>query len=244
MVITSLDNKKIKKYANLNNSKNRYEEGLFIVEGMHLCQEANNEGILIDILTLEDNQLNFDYSGEITYVTSKILNRISSLKSDCKIIGICQIKMNKKIVGDHLLLLDGIQDPGNLGTIIRSACAFNVDTIILSSDCVDIYNEKVLRSTQGMLFHMNIVYMPLKDVILKLKEQGYKILGTNVRNGVNIKTINVSKYCLIMGNEGRGVSEEIQEMCDTNIYIKMNQKCESLNVAVATSILLYELGEK
>ena len=146
------------------------------------------------------------------------------------------------ITGNHILILDDIADPGNLGTIIRSSCAFNVDTIILSTNSVDIYNDKVLRSTQGMIFNMNIIYCDLEDIIPKLRDNGYLILGTNVNNGVDVRTVKVSKYALIMGNEGHGVGENIQNMCDKNLYIAMNFDCESLNVAVATSILLYELN--
>ena len=241
MVITSLDNKKIKKYASLKNSKNRYSEKLFLVEGMHLCEEAYKSGKLIDILVLEDTKLTFDYDKEITYVSMNVLKKVSNLVNP-SIIGICKIIDNKEISGNHLLILDDVRDPGNLGTIIRSSKAFNIDTIILSTNSVDIYNDKVLRSTEGMIFNMNIVYSDLESIIPKLKSDGYTILGTDVRYGVDVRDINISKYALIMGNEGNGVSENIKEMCDKNLYIKMNKGCESLNVAVATSILLYELN--
>ncbi len=138
-------------------------------------------------------------------------------------------------------MLDDIGDPGNIGTIIRSAKAFNIDTIILSNNSVDIYNEKVLRSTQGMIFNINIVYADLMETILTLRDRGYLILGTNVNNGVDVREVKTSKFALIMGNEGKGVHKEIQDMCDKNLCIKMNSSCESLNVGVATSILLYEL---
>jgi len=241
MVITSVDNKKIKKYASLKNSKNRYSEKLFLVEGMHLCEEAYKSGMLIDILVLEDTKLTFDYDKEITYVSMNVLKKVSNLVNP-NIIGICKIIDNKEISGNHLLILDDVRDPGNLGTIIRSSKAFNVDTIILSTNSVDIYNDKVLRSTEGMIFNMNIVYSDLESIIPKLKSDGYTILGTDVKSGVDVRDINISKYALIMGNEGNGVSENIKKLCDKNLYIKMNKGCESLNVAVATSILLYEIN--
>ena len=242
MLITSLDNKKIKKYASLKNSKERKEEGMFLVEGMHLCMEAYKAGILLDILLLEKEELEFSCNIEITYVTSNILKKLSALTNPSKVIGVCKINENKEIRGNHLLILDNIGDPGNIGTIIRSSNAFNVDTIILSTNSVDIYNDKVLRSTQGMLFKMNIVYYDLVTLIPKLKEMGYDILGTDVNNGVDVRNIKTNKYALIMGNEGHGVSENIKALCDKNLYISMNKNCESLNVAVATSILLYELN--
>ena len=242
MLITSTDNKKIKKYVSLKNSKSRKVEGLFLVEGMHMCYEANKSGLLVDILVLENTELSFDYSNEITYVTENVMKKVSNLSNPTTVIGICKILDNENIIGNHILLLDEVSDPGNIGTIIRSASAFNVDTIILSNNSVDIYNDKVLRSTQGMIFNMNIIYGDLLDIIPKLRDNGYTILGTNVNNGEDARNIKVSKYALIMGNEGRGVQEEIQNMCDKNLYINMNPNCESLNVGVATSILLYELN--
>jgi len=244
MVINSLDNKKIKKYASLKTNKGRIEHGLFLVEGMHLVEEAFKHNLLVDILLLEGDSLSFETNLEITYVTESILKKVSNLINYSNVIGICKTFNNKEIIGDKILLLDNIQDPGNLGTIIRSACAFNIDTIVLSNDTVDLYNDKVIRSTQGMLFHMNIVSHNLMDLIPKLKENGYMILGTNVHNGTLVSDVNPSKYALIMGNEGHGVKEEISVMCDKNLYIKMNKNCESLNVGVATSILLYELNKR
>lgn len=241
MIITSLDNKKIKKYILLKNSRERKKEGLFLVEGMHLCIEANKYDLLEDILLLEGSELPFEYNKEITYVTESILKKVSTLTNPSNIIGVCKIKNNKNIIGNRLLLLDDIQDPGNLGTIIRSSNAFNIDTIILSNNSVDIYNDKVLRASQGMIFKMNIFYDDLEDIINKLKKDNYPILGTDVNCGNDVHNKKYSKFALIMGNEGHGISDKIKKMCDENLYIKMNSDCESLNVAVATSILLYEL---
>ncbi len=242
MLITSVDNKKIKDYVSLKTSKGRKEKGLFLVEGSHLCEEAEKSGLLQELLVLDKMKLEFDTNKEIIYVTENVMKKISNLTNIPMVIGVCKIKENKKIEGNHILLLDNIQDPGNIGTIIRSAKAFNVDTIVLSDDSVDIYNDKVLRSTQGMLFHSNIIYDNLTNVINKLKKENYLILGTDVNNGTDVRDIKVDKYALIMGNEGHGVRKEIKEICDKNLYIKMNNSCESLNVAVATSILLYELN--
>ena len=242
MLITSLDNKKIKKYLSLKNSKDRKKEGLFLVEGMHLCMEAKKYGVLLDILLLDGEELEFSYDKEITYVNENILKKISMLTNYSIVIGICKMIEKNEIKGNHLLILDDVQDPGNVGTIIRSSKAFNVDTIILSTNSVDIYNDKVLRSTQGMIFDMNIIYADLENILPLLKKDGYLILGTDVKTGIDVRDINISKYALIMGNEGHGVSEKIKELCDKNLYIKMNNTCESLNVAVATSILLYELN--
>ena len=241
MLITSVSNSKIKKYVSLKIRKNRNSEKLFLVEGMHLCMEASRCGLLEDVLLLKDSELEFSYNKEITYVTSNVMKKVSSLTNIPNIIGVCKLLNNNEIKGDKLLLLDNISDPGNLGTIIRSSCAFNIDTIILSKNSVDIYNDKVLRSTQGMIFKMNIIYCDLVSVIKELKKNNYVILGTNVNGGSLVRDVKYSKFALIMGNEGKGVSEDVKALCDKDLYIKMNRNCESLNVAVATSILLYEL---
>ena len=241
-VITSLDNKRIKNYAKLLNKKYRDEEGMFLVEGEHLVIEASKAGCLIEVIKCEDYEMDFDVT--TTLVTYEVIKKLSNTLNPQKVIGVCK-KLEDKEIGNKVLLLEDIQDPGNLGTIIRSSLAFNVDTIILSENTVDLYNPKVLRATQGMHFHINIISMPSVEAVNLLKENNYLILGTNVVNGTDIRDIDDSlkeKFCLIMGNEGNGVRQEIQDMCDKNLYIKTNEKLESLNVGVACSILLYELG--
>ena len=170
------------------------------------------------------------------------MKKLSSLTTPPGVIGVCK-KLKEKDLTGNILILDGVQDPGNLGTIIRSAVAFNVDTIITSDDTVDLYNEKVLRATQGMIFHINIIRGKLVPIIEKLKEDGYKIYVTDVTSGRDIKNINSSeRIALVMGSEGNGVRDEVKMLSDDIVHIHMNEKVESLNVAVATSILLYEIG--
>ena len=243
MLITSLDNKKIKLYTSLNDSRNRNINKLFLVLGEHLVKEAISVNNLVDILVLENYRLDFDVNMEITYVTESIMKKISKMPSIPKVIGVCKIIDNNNLSGNRVLLLDNIQDPGNLGTIIRSGVAFNIDTIVLSNDTVDLYNDKVIRSTQGLIFHTNIIRRNLVEVINDLKKKNYDILGTNVHNGTNLSEVKTNKFALLMGNEGQGLKKELQDMCDKNIYISMNNNCESLNVAVATSIILYELNK-
>lgn len=242
MLITSLENKKIKKYFTLKTAKGRKKEQLFLIEGMHMCYEAFKNNLLVDILVLENTNISFNYESEITYVNENILKKLSSLNTPSNVIGVCKMIENNEIVGNHILILDDVSDPGNIGTIIRSSKAFNIDTIILSTNSVDIYNDKVLRSTEGMIFNMNIMYGNLESIIPELQEDGFTILGTDVNDGFDVRNIKVDKYALIMGNEGHGVSDNIKKLCDKNLYIKMNPDCESLNVGVATSILLYELN--
>ena len=243
MLITSLDNDRIKGYIKLKERKYRKKINTFIVEGLHSVLEAYKTGSIIELILEKDEVLPFDLP--CVYVTNEIINKISSLETPSNIMALCKINNDNVELGNKILLLDNLQDPGNLGTIIRSAVAFNVDSIVLSPDCVDVYNPKVLRSTQGMIFHLNIIIKKLDEIIPKLKEDGYKIIGTKVTHGKDIKESKTySHYAIILGNEGTGIKEEILSLCDEYIYIKMNEKCESLNVGVAGSIILYELNNK
>lgn len=242
MLYTSIENKKIKDIKKLNQKKYRDKTGQFLVEGSHLVLEAFKSGNLNELI-LEQDEL-FPLDIETMYVTNDLLYYISDVETPQHVMGICRKMDEKKELGNRLLVLDGIQDPGNLGTIIRSAVAFNVDTIVLGKGTVDLYNPKVVRSSQGMMFHINIIERDLQEFLPKLKEEQYQILGTRVTHGKSLKNIEKkSKSAIIMGNEGNGMSEEIMRYCDDFIYIDMNSACESLNVGVATSIILYELDK-
>jgi len=238
-VITSLDNKRIKNLAKLLNKKYRDETGMFLVEGEHLVIEAKRAGSLIEVIKCEDYEMDFDVT--TTLVTYDVIKKLSNTLNPQKVIGVCK-KLDNKDIGNKVLVLEDIQDPGNLGTIIRSSVAFGVDTIVVSNNTVDMYNDKVLRSSEGMIFHIDIVKMDVNECIDKLHEEGYEIYGTKVDGGTDLREITVGdKYAVVMGNEGAGVSEFTLDKCDKYIYIPMNSDCESLNVGVATSIILYEL---
>ncbi len=240
-MIESVDNSKIKDIRKLKEKKYRDQDKLFLVEGEHLVQEAYKAGILKSVV-LCDYDLDLDV--EKILVTEKVMNTISELPSKVNVIGVCKIIDNKIDLTSNVLILDGVQDPGNLGTIIRSAVAFNIKNIVLSKTSVDLYNTKVLRGAQGMNFHLNIIRDNLLDVIDVLKENNYTIYGTDVVNGINVKDVKKDgKYAIIMGNEGNGISPEVKNIVDKNIYIDMNEKCESLNVGVSASIILYELSK-
>ena len=242
MIITSLDNDNVKKWKKLCKKKYRDEFGIYLVEGEHLVEEAYKSGVLDKVIVLDGESYSYD---NIIYVSYEVMKAISSLDTPNRIMGVCKKKESSELVGKKYLLLDGVQDPGNLGTIVRSAVAFNIDTIVLSDDTVDLYNPKVLRSTQGMIFHTNIIECDLVDVISKLHDKNITVYGTDVNNGIDareLSSLDKTSFALVMGNEGNGVRKEVKELCDKNLYINMNENVESLNVGVATSILLYELG--
>lgn len=242
MHITSINNEYIKEISKLNEKKYRDKSNKYLIEGLHLVTEALKYDIIDTIIIRED----FSYETDIKHiiVSNEVMKKLSDNPSIPKIMAIVYKKENT-ISGNKILLLDRLQDPGNLGTIIRSAVAFNFDTIILSNDTVDLYNSKVLRSTQGMLFNINILRQDLTSVINELKNNNYTIYGTKVDNGNDVKEINkINKFALIIGNEGTGISDNILKQCDKYLYIKMNNNCESLNAGVAASILMYEMGNK
>lgn len=243
MVITSVNNNKIKEINKLKEKKYRDSSNSFLVEGEHLVIEAYRENLIKELIVLDDSDFILDGIPTIK-VSSEVMKKLSSMDSYPSVIGVAN-KIKEKELGDSILMLDDIQDPGNLGTIIRSSAAFGIDTIVVSPKTVDIYNIKVLRATQGMLFHINIIVRELDSFITKLKQDNYKIYGTKVDKGVNIKDISINnKYALVMGNEGKGISDNVSKLCDEYLYIKMNDNVESLNVGVATSILLYEIYNK
>ena len=238
MIYTSTSNEKIKNIKKLQNKKYRDQENLFIVEGEHLVKEAFSLSRLELLIVEENYDIDIDIPKMI--VSSRVMKYLSKLETPTHYLGVVK-KNNNNFIGIRIIALDGVQDPGNLGTIIRSSVAFNFDTILLSKDCVDTYNSKVLRATQGMILKVNIIRCDLCEVLSKL--DNYKIYGTSVVNGKNIKDVKEkNNIVVVMGNEGTGVTNEVQELCNDFIYIPMNKNCESLNVAVASSIIMHELN--
>ena len=235
-MIESVNNERIKEYAKLNSKKYRDETGLFIVEGEHLVEEALKYMEVVEIFSLDGRE-------NTTHVSESVMAKLSDLKTPPKVLAVLK-KKEVGAAGWNSLVLDNIQDPGNLGTIIRSARAFGIDSIVLSEDSVDEYNSKVIRASEGMMFSTNIVRTNLRDFILDNKNE-CDILTTDVNSGEDIREYNSEwPFILIMGNEGNGVRPEIAELADKKIYIPMSEGVESLNVGVAASILMYELSRK
>lgn len=246
MLITSLDNERVKKYRKLREKKYRDRLNLFLVEGWHLVLEAYRAGLVEEVILTEEVACELEVPK--IYVTQEIIKKITELDTPVPILALChKVKNDPQKIGQRILMLDGVQDPGNLGTILRSAKAFHVDTVILGTKTVDLYNAKVLRATQGMVFHLHVIEGDLVELIPKIKKQGIPIYGTKVESGEDVRKLETSaktQYALVMGNEGNGVTEEVLSLCDHYLYIQMDSEVESLNVAVATSILLYELDRR
>lgn len=243
MLITSINNEHIKELAKLKDKKYRDNSLVFLVETKHLVMEAYKEGLVKELI-LEKDEL-YPLNVDTLYVSREVMKKLSSTDTPSKVMAVVYKKKEENIIGERVLILDNIQDPGNLGTIIRSAVAFNIDTIVLSNDTVDLYNPKVVRANQGMMFHINIIKRNTISIINELKHEGYKIVGTKVTNGHDVKDAKIySHFALVIGNEGKGISRDVDNLCDEYLYIKMNETCESLNASVAASILLYEINNK
>ncbi|HBA38078.1 MAG TPA: RNA methyltransferase [Firmicutes bacterium] len=239
-MIESLNNERVKYWAKLSDKKYQESEHKFLVEGEHLVEEAKKAGRLLEVISLNDDGVYDD----VTVVSENIMRKISSLKTIPRVIGVVEYLQSREITG-NVILLDRVMDPGNLGTIIRSAVAFSIDTIVLGEGCVSLYNPKVVRASEGLLFHINIVNAPLYETIEALKRENYTIYATDVNGGKELSKTNFnSKVAIMIGNEGAGVDRGLANMADEKLYIEMTDKCESLNVGVATSIILYELNKK
>ena len=235
-MITSASNNTIKALIKLKQKKYRDETGYYLVEGEHLVEEATKAKQVECLISTKDITSDLP----IIVVSNEVMSKLSFTKSPQSIMAKCKIKKEKKLIdGKRYLILDDLQDPGNIGTLIRTALAFSIDQVILSNNCVDLYNDNLLRSMQGANFHISCIYDDLKTVISTLKKNNVKIIGSALENGQDIKQIKISeKMAFVVGNEGNGMNKDILQECDYVGYIPINT-IESLNVAIAGSIMMY-----
>jgi TrmH family RNA methyltransferase len=236
-VITSLTNEKVKHVIKLNDKKYRQEFGEFVVEGTHLIEEAIAFGLCKSIFSLTEDSL---YPVETLQVSIEVMKKMSNLTTPPGMIGVCAMRPSNALT-DKMLILDGVQDPGNLGTLIRSASAFGFQTILVQNS-VDLYNPKVLRSTQGGLFKINYMEIDIEKFIDEHQE--IRFIGTDLTSGIPFSNVHAipTKIALILGNEGSGVNTSILNKTAYNIKIEM-QAMESINVGAAGSILMYAFSQ-
>ena len=234
-VIESEENKIIKYVNKLKNSKYIKSEKRFIIEGFHLLEMAKKEDIDF-VLTLE--KIDSLDENIIQYIVNeKIMKKLSVNKSFSKVIAVCKIKDDPLIDGDFILYLDSLQDPGNIGTILRTALAFNCKSVI-STSLSSFYNQKCIQASQGAIFSLNLIKGDVK-MLLGLKKE-YQLIGTSLKEDtIDLKDFKrPKKAILIVGNEGNGVSKEVLDIVDKTIKIPISN-IDSLNVGIATGILLY-----
>lgn len=240
MKITSLTNAKVKQWSKYKEKKHRDKDHKFLIEGEHLIEEAHKAN-LIECILIEQGKENMFPAYETYEVTRDILKKLSDSVSGTYIMAVCHMPNISSIdFGNKVIVLDNVQDPGNVGTIIRTAFSFGYTSIVLSNHSVDVYNEKVIRSTQGALFHMPIIRGDIMELLQELKQQGITLYATSLHEATPLQQTPKKTPCaLIFGNEGNGVSKDVIDYSDHKVFIEM-ETFESLNVAVAAGICMYE----
>lgn len=238
MLIDSLSNTQVKYWTSLNQTKNRVTYGQFLVEGDHLVQEAASVGA-IDAILLRLDRVNPYPELKTILLSDKVFNKVSNLELQGSIMALCHLPKSNNELGQRILMCDRIQDPGNLGTMIRTATAFGFDRVVCSEDCVDFTNEKVIRATQGAIFHIDLETSNLIETIKRYQEAAIKIIGATLDKAVTLSNVEPTfPVALVLGNEGGGVATEVLALCDLNVVIE-SKSFESLNVAIAAGILCH-----
>ena len=243
-IIESVNNSKIVELKKLQDKKTRQLEKKFLVEGYHLVEEAKKHNLLDYILTTNKNDFN-KYNIDGYLVNQKIIDKLSTTTSAQSIIGVVNMQSQEYDLSKYkkIVLLDNVNDPGNLGTIIRTSAALGIDCVITSMDTVDIYNEKVIRATQGSIFKIPVIRCNLIDAINELKKYNIKVLATSLNTKNEIHDINkMDKFAVVFGNEAHGVKDEVFTLVDEKFKINMYNDVESLNVAITCAICIYHLS--
>lgn len=241
-MITSTKNEKVKAWKKLHRRKERIKTETFLVEGFHLLEEAYKSGWRInEIIAVENIELpEWTDKFSVIAVSEAVMKEISQTMTPQGVAATIQMKKMSQPKGEHVLLIDRVQDPGNLGTIIRTADAAGFDAVVLGEGTVDLYNDKVVRATQGSLFHLPVLQANLAEMIPKLKEEGFTVWATALKGAEQYNKVAVpDKLAMILGNEGSGVDEQLLELADQKVNIPIYGKAESLNVGIAAGILMY-----
>ena len=247
MIITSKDNETIKSIKKLKEKKYRTES--FIVEGIKMVKEALEQAEVEKILVSETFSNSDNFKGlncdeqKLIIASDKVFEDLTDVVTPQGIIAVVKKSSNSEIDynDEFVLALDGIQDPGNLGTIIRTADSANIKTILVSKDTVDAYSPKVVRSTMGGIFRTKVIEVEdLAQSLIDYKNNGFKVLTTELNAEKSIYDVDYQKSVVVIGNEANGVTEKVSEVASEKVIIPMPGKTESLNAAVATSIMIYE----
>lgn len=258
--ITSKDNQFIKLAGSLQQKKARREEALILIEGKTLVEEANKKNLNLKHIFIQDEKelegLNISTDTAVYKLDSELMSKISSTENPPPIVAIAEtpkIPEAKLDTSNLLLFCENVKDPGNLGSIIRTAFAAGVKNIYLSPNCVDIYNPKVIRSSMGAVFYGSIRYIELKELEQELKQKSaemgasLELVGSTPYTDSHYTEVQVNplkNILLIMGNESQGMSEEAKKMCTRLVSIPLENGIESINVLAASSVLLFALSDK
>lgn len=246
--ITSMKNPKVTVWKALKDRKGRRESGCFLVEGRKMVEEALQSGFPVEALLIGEEFPQADMP-QLTALTNKtyllpmhVLSAICDTKTPQGIAAVVRIQQQTAL-GKHIVVLDGVQDPGNVGTIIRTADAAGLTGVLLSTQCADVFSPKVLRATMGSIFRMGIcVSDDLPQELTRLREAGYSILSSQLDGEPFYERHPVGEqFALIIGNEGNGVSDAVSATATHRVRLPMRGGAESLNAAIAAAIMMYEL---
>ena len=244
--ITSKDNELIKHIRKLKDKKYRDESNEYVVEGVKLVEEAVKENAKIkQIIVCEDTTRTYEIpTYECISVSNKIFNIITQVTNPQGIMAIIEKNAQDAQIDysqDIIVVLDDVQDPGNLGTILRTVDSIGLNQIIVSKGTADAFNSKVVRSTMGAIFRIKIIEVEnLAQAIKEMRKHHFKLMVTSLQTKNSIYDIDFNKKIIVIGNEANGVSKEIQDMADEKAKIPMLGRTESLNASVAAGVVMYE----
>lgn len=241
-IIRSKSNNLVKQIKKLQQKK--YRRSSYLIEGWHLLEEAVKAGASIEhVLVIEEHVDRVAHMEQVTVVSPEIMQDLADSKSPQGVLA--QLALPSQALPERLdgrfLVLEDVQDPGNVGTIIRTADAAGFDGVFLTDKSADIYNMKVLRSMQGSHFHLPIYRLPIEDILTTLKNNQVEILATTLSSqSVDYRQVlPKASFALVMGNEGQGISDFVSEEANQLVHITMPGQAESLNVAIAAGILVF-----
>lgn len=243
-MITSIQNTRIKEWRKLQMKKQRQKMKAFFIEGYHLIEEACKSDWNIMTLIIQEGVFVPPWMEkyEKTYVTKNVFSHLSQTEAPQGVAAIVQMKETNTFSDGLILLIDAVQDPGNVGTMIRTAEAAGFQAVILGDGTVDLFNDKVIRATQGALFHIPIMQENLQQMVKTLKEKEYVVVASALERAVSFDQMKKEKkMALIVGNEGSGIKEELLLQADEIVKIPIYGKADSLNVTVAAGILMYAM---
>ncbi|WP_374285287.1 TrmH family RNA methyltransferase [Lactococcus sp.] len=243
-MITSKDNKKIKETKKLLTRKGRKQAGNYLIEGFHLFNEAlAAKAELVEVFVSSDKTDKLPKGIDFIETSPEVLKNLSETGTPQGIVAVVKNTAPAAFTLNKILILENVQDPGNVGTMIRTADAAGFDAVITTEDTADIYSPKVMRSMQGSNFHLSVLTgQSALDVYSEMKEAGLPLLVTTLSaESSDYKKLSYDRFALVMGNEGNGVSELAVGQSDKLVHIEMPGQAESLNVAVAAGILMFSL---
>lgn len=227
--------------------KARREAGLLVGEGPKLLEEALRAGIPVTTLVTDGSQ-SWELGPEVRQVEvpRDLLETLCDTRTPQGVLFLAEAPETTqpdRLPGQRYLVLDGVQDPGNVGTIWRTADALGADGLLLVNGCADPFGPKVVRATMGACFRLPVYEVDAATLLPLLRRSGLHLYGTALRDDtVDITTVQLDRCAVVIGSEGRGISQPLLDRCEKTLKIPMRQRCESLNAAVAASIVLWEMG--